>query len=186
MTSITMLFDDKKIARRVDELAGEISAALSGDFVVVGLLKGSFVFIADMVRALDRAGRTPGVEFMRVASYGLDKESSGQVQLIGDILDDIAGRQVLLVDDIVDTGRSLLFAKNLLQDKGAGRTWTCTLLDKPSRREVECKADFVGFPIEDVFVVGYGIDYAETCRHLPYIEGTLEPELTFELARVRS
>ncbi len=164
-----MLFDDQQIARRVDALARDISAAISGDFVVVGLLKGSFVFVADLVRALDRAGRAPGIEFMRVASYGKGKESSGRVQLIGDILDDIAGRQVLLVDDIVDTGRSLLFARNLLQDKGAGRIWTCALLDKPSRREVDCKADFVGFAIEDVFVVGYGIDYAETCRHLPYI-----------------
>ncbi len=169
MTSVTMLFDEAQIARRVDELAGEIAAAIPGDFVVVGLLKGSFVFVADLARALDRAGRTPGIEFMRVASYGRGKESSGRVQLIGDILDDIAGRQVLLVDDIVDTGRSLLFARNLLRDKGAGRTWTCALLDKPSRREVDCTADFVGFAIEDVFVVGYGIDYAETCRHLPYI-----------------
>jgi len=169
VTKVSKLFEESEIAARVEQLAGEIARQISGDLVVVGLLKGSFVFLADLVRALDRAGMTPGIEFMRVASYGLGKESSGNVELIGDILDDIAGHQVLLVDDIVDTGRSLLFARNLLLDKGATRLWTCTLLDKPSRREVDCAADFVGFPIEDVFVVGYGIDYAETYRHLPYI-----------------
>ena len=169
VTEVSKLFDAAEIEARVEQLAGEIARQVSGDLVVVGLLKGSFVFLADLVRALDRAGMAPGVEFMRVASYGLGKESSGKVELVGDILDDIAGHQVLLVDDIVDTGRSLLFARNLLLEKGATRLWTCTLLDKPSRREVDCAADFVGFSIPDVFVVGYGIDYAETYRHLPYI-----------------
>jgi hypoxanthine phosphoribosyltransferase len=169
VTSVSKLFGEAEIARRVEDLARDIAAEISGDFVIVGLLKGSFVFLADLVRALDRAGLAPRVEFMRVASYGLGKESSGKIDLIGDILDDISGRRVLLVDDIVDTGRSLLFARDLLKDKGAARIWTCVLLDKPSRREVDCTADFVGFVIEDVFVVGYGVDYAEGYRHLPYI-----------------
>ena len=168
VTEVSRLFDEETIARRVEDLAGAIAAALPGDFTIVGLLKGSFVFMADLVRALDRAGAAPRVAFLRVASYGLAKESSGEVRLIGE-LPHVEGRRVLLVDDIVDTGRSLLFARDLLSKEGAAEILTCTLLDKPSRREVDCVADFVGFEIEDVFVVGYGIDYAEQYRHLPYI-----------------
>lgn len=169
MTVVSKLFDEAEVARRVEALAGEISRAVSDDFVIVGLLKGSFVFVADLIRALDRQGCRPGVEFLRVSSYGSGKESSGQVRLTGEMLDDIAGRELLLVDDIVDTGRSLVFARSLLLERGASKVLTCTLLDKPSRRQIECRADFVGFTIEDVFIVGYGIDYAEGYRHLPYI-----------------
>ncbi len=169
MASVTKLFGEEEIARRVDELAKEIAAVISGDLVLVGLLKGSFVFMADLVRALGRAGLTPHVDFMRVASYGAAKQSSGEVRLIGDAPADLMGRRVLLIDDILDTGRSLVFARSLLLEWGASRIWTCALVDKPSRREVDCSADFVGFTIDDVFVVGYGIDYAEDYRHLPYI-----------------
>jgi hypoxanthine phosphoribosyltransferase len=137
--------------------------------LVVGLLKGSFMFVADLVRSLDRTGLQPQIEFMRVSSYGTGKESSGNVKISCDLSEEISGREILLVDDIVDTGRSLQFTKNLLLDRGAARVWTCTLLDKPSRRAVDCEADFVGFSIEDAFVVGYGIDYAEKYRHLPYV-----------------
>ena len=169
VASVTRLFDETEIARRVDTLAREIAAALSGDFIVVGLLKGSFVFVADLIRALDRNGLTPRVEFIRLSSYGHARESSGEVRLIGDVPADIAGRRFLLVDDIADTGRSLAFARTLLEGRGAARVWTCALIDKPSRREIEFSADFIGFTIDDVFVVGYGIDYAEDYRHLPYI-----------------
>ncbi len=110
---------------------------------------------------LSKAGRT--------RSYGAAKQSSGEVRLIGDAPADLMGRRVLLVDDILDTGQSLVFARSLLLEWGASRIWTCALVDKPSRREVDCSADFVGFTIDDVFVVGYGIDYAEDYRHLPYI-----------------
>jgi hypoxanthine phosphoribosyltransferase len=127
------------------------------------------MFFADLVRALDRKGLTPRVEFMRLSSYGNSKESSGNVQVSCDFTGDITGQQVLVVDDIVDTGRSLSFVKNLLDKRGAKRVWSCTLLDKPGRREVDCAADFIGFIIDDVFVVGYGIDYAEKYRHLPFI-----------------
>jgi hypoxanthine phosphoribosyltransferase len=106
---------------------------------------------------------------MRLSSYGLGKESSGEVHLLGDIPTDLAGRRVLLVDDIVDTGRSIAYAAALLRRRGIGDLWTCALLDKPERREVEVEVDFVGFSIGDVFVAGYGIDYAEKYRHLPYI-----------------
>jgi len=98
MTVVSKLFDEPEVARRVEALAGEISKAVSGDFVIVGLLKGSFVFVADLIRALDRQGCKPGVEFLRVSSYGSGKESSGRVRLTGEMLDDVAGRELLLVD----------------------------------------------------------------------------------------
>lgn len=169
MASVTKLFDETAIAARVDALAGEIVAALPGDLVLVGLLKGSFVFLADLIRALDRAGAAPAVEFIRLSSYGHGRASSGTVRLIGNAPADVAGRAILLVDDIVDTGRSLVFARDLFAAAGAASVSTCALLDKPSRREVEIAADFVGFTVDDVFVVGYGIDDAEKFRHLPYI-----------------
>ncbi|MDX1540266.1 MAG: hypoxanthine phosphoribosyltransferase [Geminicoccaceae bacterium] len=167
--SIRKLFDKGEIASRVGELADEIIAAVGREFAVVGVLKGSFVFMADLVRALDQAGARPRIEFMRLASYGQKKESSGEVMLLGDAPRDFEGRPVLLVDDIVDTGLSLSFGKKLLEERNVGRVWTCALLDKPERRRVDIKADFVGFEIPDLFVVGYGIDYAEQYRHLPYI-----------------
>lgn len=169
MSHVTQMFDSREIASRVESLAETISGTVSGDFIVVGLLKGGFMFVADLVRALDRAGRQPQIEFVRLSSYGNNTESSGNVRISCDLGEDINGRQILLVDDIVDSGRSLLFAKNLFLERGASKVWTCALLDKPSRRAVECEADFVGFSIEDAFVVGYGIDYAEKYRHLPYI-----------------
>lgn len=170
MTRITKtLFDEVQIAERVDALAVDIADKLTGDFVIVGLLKGSFVFVADLVRALYRHGARPGVEFMRLSSYGLEQQSSGEVHLLGDIPTDIAGRQILLVDDIVDTGRSIAYAIALLKQREVGRLWTCALIDKPSRREVDIAADFVGFTIDDLFIAGYGIDYAERYRYLPSI-----------------
>ena len=169
MTTVTKLFDEDEIAGRVAELAAEIASALPDDLVVVGLLKGSFVFVADLIRALDGAGCTPTVEFIRLSSYGPGRESSGEVRLMGDVPENISGQSVLLVDDIADTGRSLVGARHLLTDAGATEVWTCGLIDKPSRREVEFTADFVGFTVDDVFVVGYGIDFAERYRQLPYI-----------------
>ena len=173
MGTVRKLYSAEDIARRVDALAGEIAGAVSGDLTIVGILKGSFVFVADLARALDRAGLAPRIEFVRLSSYGQAKESSGEVRLIGDVPMDLGGRQVLLVDDIVDTGRSLAYARMLLLELGATWVWTCALVDKPSRREVAIAADFVGFTIADLFVVGYGIDHAEDFRYLPYI-GTVD------------
>ena len=166
---VTALFDEAQVARRVDQLAPAIAAALPVRFTVVGLLKGSFVFMADLVRALHRAGCAPRIEFMRVSSYGSDTKSSGIVSLMGDAPPGVKGEPVLLVDDIQDTGRTLAFTRGLLLERGATRVWTCTLLDKPSRREVDVKAKWVGFEIPDTFVVGYGIDYAQRNRNLPHI-----------------
>ncbi len=173
MTEVTKLYGEDEIARRVRELAAELAAVLEGEFTVAAVLKGSFVFAADLIRALDREGLGPRVEFLRLSSYGQAKQSSGEVRLIGDAPEDFAGRKVLLLDDIVDTGRSLAHARELILARGASQVLTVALLDKPSRREVEIAADFVGFTIEDLFVVGYGIDYAEDFRHLPYI-GTVD------------
>ena len=169
MSNVETLFSAEEVAQRVDQLAGKIAEIVPADVVVVGLLKGAFMFAADLARALDAKGHTPYMEFIQVSSYGLDKTSSGKVKVIGGMPDTVDGRDVLLVDDIQDTGRTLQFTKNLLIDNGASHVWSCALLDKPARRAVEFEADFIGFTIPDVFVVGYGIDYAEKYRHLPYI-----------------
>ncbi len=169
MTGTRLLFDETRIAERVDVLARDVVAQVGTSFVVVGLLKGSFVFVADLVRALDRAGAEPRVEFMRLSSYGLERQSSGEVHLLGDIPTHVAGKRILLVDDIVDTGRSIAYAVALLRQRDVAGLWTCALVDKPSRREVDMTTDFVGFTVDDVFIAGYGIDYAEKYRHLPHI-----------------
>jgi hypoxanthine phosphoribosyltransferase len=169
MDGIRVLFSAEQIAARVDALAAEIARMVPAEFVLVGLLKSAAVFVADLARALDRAGARPEIEFMRLSSYGLAKESSGTVQLVGDVAADLAGRPVLLVDDIVDTGRSIAYAAALLRQCEISDLWICALLDKPQRREIEVVIDFVGFSIGNMFVVGYGTDYAEKYRHLPYI-----------------
>ncbi len=169
MAAPRVLFTEQQVTDRVEVLAGEIAATLPQDFLIVGLLKGSFVFVADLARALNRAGCRPQIEFMRLSSYGLAKESAGEVHLLGDVPADVAGRAVLLVDDIADTGRSLAYGRALLEQRDVGALKTCVLLDKPSRREVEVPVDFTGFAIDDLFVAGYGIDYAEQYRDLPYI-----------------
>ena len=173
MATVTSLFDEQRIAQRVEALAAEIAKSLPRELVLVVVLKGAFVFAADLMRALDRAGLILRVNFLRLSSYGQAKESSGVVQPVGPLPEDLGGRDVLVVDDIADTGRSLVAARSLLLARGPATVSTCVLLDKPSRREVEFAPDFVGFTIGDVFVVGYGIDFAEQYRHLPYI-GTLD------------
>jgi len=169
MGGMRVLFSAAEIAARVDALAAEIARTIRAEFVIVGLLKSAAVFVADLLRALDRAGAHPEIEFMRLSSYGVAKAGSGAVQLLGDVPANLAGRPVLLVDDIVDTGRSIAYAAAQLRQRGVGDLWTCALLDKPQRREIEVVIDFVGFSIGDVFVAGYGTDYAEKYRHLPYI-----------------
>ncbi len=166
---VVPLLGEEEIQRRVGELARDIAARLPQRFVLVALLKGSFMLAADLVRALGRLGMAPQVEFMQVSSYGLGTRSQGRVRVLGELPEAVRGRPVLLVDDIQDTGRTLAFVRELLYEHGAVRIWTCVLLDKPARRELPIAPDFVGFTIPDVFVVGYGIDYAERYRHLPYV-----------------
>ena len=169
MRGLRVLYSAAEIAARVDGLAAEIAGKLPADFVTVGLLKGAWVFVADLARAVERAGAFPEIEFMRLASYGLAKESTRAIQLLGDIPAGLAGRPVLLVDHLAATGRSIAYAAAQLREHRIGNLWTCVLLDKPQRREVDVALDFVGFMIDDLFVVGYGGDSAEKYRHLPYI-----------------
>lgn len=173
MTTITKLFDEATIALRIEELAKEIGDTLKGEFIIIGLLKGSFVFVADLIRALDHSSVSPEVDFIWLSSYGLTKESSGTVELIGKLPADIAGKHVLLVDDIIDTGLSLAYAIELLLKEGVSGISTCVMIDKPYRREIDLSVDFTGFDVDDVFIVGYGIDFAGKYRQLPYI-GTVD------------
>lgn len=165
---IDQLISAKAIAARVEALAAEITRAFAGTdkLIVVGLLRGSFVFIADLVREI----RLPvEVDFLEASSYGDAMHSSREVRILKDLSGEIAGRDVLVVEDIVDTGFTLHHVKNLLLSRAPRRLEVCVLLDKPSRREVEIRATWTGFEIPDEFVVGYGIDYAQRDRNLPYI-----------------
>ena len=165
---IDQLISAKSIAARVEHLAAEISAHFedTDKLVVVGMLRGSFIFIADVVRELDLPVE---VDFLEVSSYGDAMETSREVRILKDLRGDIRGRDVLLVEDIVDTGHTLSNVVEFLQTRDPARLETCALLDKPSRREVDVKATWTGFEIPDKFVVGYGIDYAQRNRNLPYI-----------------
>lgn len=165
---IDQMISAKQIAARVEELAAEITQAFKGTekLVVVGLLRGSFVFIADLVREIDLPVE---VDFLEASSYGDSTESSREVRILKDLRGAIEGRDVLVVEDIVDTGFTLQHVKTLLLAREPKRLEVCALLDKPSRREVDIKATWTGFEIPDEFVVGYGIDYAQRNRNLPFI-----------------
>lgn len=166
--TVKPMISAKTIAARVESLAGEIRSSYSDSdkLVVIGLLRGSFMFIADLVRELDMPVE---VDFMETSSYGNSTESSREVRILKDLRSEIAGRDILVVEDIVDTGHTLHHVTQLLASRNPKRMLVCALLDKPSRREVEVKADLVGFEIPDEFVVGYGIDFAQRNRNLPYI-----------------
>lgn len=172
MTSDNYLVDEiisaKAIAARVEALAKEITDFYRGTdkLVVVGLLRGSFIFIADLVRELDLPVE---IDFMEVSSYGNSTESSREVRIVKDLRGEIEGRDVLVVEDIVDTGHTLRHVLDILATRHPKRMEVCALLDKPSRREVDVEARWIGFGIPDKFVVGYGIDYAQRNRNLPYI-----------------
>jgi hypoxanthine phosphoribosyltransferase len=165
---VLQMISAKSIAARIEELAREIEHAFAGTdkLVVVGLLRGSFVFIADLVREIDLPVE---VDFLEASSYGNAMESSREVRILKDLRGEIAGRDVLVVEDIVDTGHTLNHVAGLLRSRGPRRLMTIALLDKPTRREVDVHADWTGFEIPDEFVVGYGIDYAQRNRNLPYI-----------------
>ncbi|MBL8700931.1 MAG: hypoxanthine phosphoribosyltransferase [Alphaproteobacteria bacterium] len=162
-----ILIDAATIARRIDALAAEVQAALPADFVMVVILNGAFMFAADLARALARRGSHPTMEFVNLKSYGDATESSGQVRVLGTLPERLDGRAVLIVDDILDTGRTLHFARALLAGLGANPVRICVFLDKPARRAAPMSADHVGFTIEDRFVVGYGLDHAKRWRGLP-------------------
>ena len=165
---IDQLISAKAIAARVEELARQITTHFAGSdkLIVVGLLRGSFVFIADLVREIDLPVE---VDFLEASSYGDTMQSSREVRILKDLRGQIAGQDVLVVEDIVDTGFTLHHVIHLLQSREPARLEVCALLDKPSRREVDIRATWTGFEIPDEFVVGYGIDFAQRNRNLPYI-----------------
>lgn len=165
---IDQMISAKSIAARIETLAREIAAEFAGTdkLVVVGLLRGSFIFIADLVRELDLPVE---VDFLEASSYGDGMESTREVRIFKDLRGQIAGRDVLVVEDIVDTGHTLFHVLGLLNSRRPHKLRTIALLDKPSRREADIRADWIGFEIPDEFVVGYGIDYAQRNRNLPYI-----------------
>ena len=165
---IDTMISAKSIAARIEELARAITAHFAGTdkLIVVGLLRGSFVFIADLVRELDLPVE---VDFLEASSYGDGLVSSREARILKDLRGEIAGRDVLVVEDIVDTGFTLSHVVRLLGTRAPARMEVCALLDKPSRREVDIRATWTGFEIPDEFVVGYGIDFAQRNRNLPYI-----------------
>ncbi len=165
---IDQMISAKSIAARIEELSTEIEADFkdTDKLVVVGLLRGSFVFIADLVRELDLAVE---VDFIEASSYGDAMESSREVRIFKDLRGRIENRDVLVVEDIIDTGHTLHHVMAYLEAKGPARLKSIALLDKPARREVDYKPDYIGFEIPDEFVVGYGIDFAQRNRNLPYI-----------------
>lgn len=169
---VDIMISEARISTRVAEMAAEINDhfADTEKLVVIGLLRGSFVFIADLARRLDLPVE---IDFIEASSYGHGAESSREVRILKDLRAPIEGLDVLVVEDIVDTGFTLGHVLGLLRARGPARLEVCALLDKPARREVEVKARFTGFEIPDEFVVGYGIDYAQRNRNLPYI-GTVK------------
>lgn len=163
-----VLMDEAAIQARVRELAAEIERDYpAGEEIhLVGVLKGGFVFMSDLVRAM---GPRVTLDFIAVSSYGKSTKSSGEVRLLKDLDSGLEGRHVIVVEDIVDTGLTLTYLQDILRARAPRSLRTACLLSKPSRRAVDVTVDYVGFTIEDRFVVGYGLDYAEKYRNLPYI-----------------
>ncbi len=166
--TIDVLFSAETIAARNRELADAIVAVGFEDLLVLSVLKGSFVFAADLIRALHGAGLAPEVEFITISSYGAGTESR-ELKMLRDVDTDVKDRDVLLVDDILESGNTLRFARELMLSRGAKRVSIAVLLDKTGKRKTDITADFVGFECPDYFVVGYGMDVAHAFRELPYV-----------------
>ncbi len=162
-----ILFSKEKIDARIEELGKVITEDYKDkNLYVLSLLRGSFIYAADLVRAIDTKTK---IGFMTTSSYGHDEVSSGKVKVINDIPDNIEGYDVLIVDDIIDTGITMNFVVNHVKSLGAASVKTCVLLDKPSRRTVEIQPNYCCFTIEDLFVVGYGLNYGDHYRNIPYV-----------------
>lgn len=166
---IDVVFSAAQIAGAIDVLAAQIAAAKFDNLLVVAILKGSFVFAADLIRALHAAGVSPEVDFISLASYRKSTKATGKVEILRDLETNVKGRQILLVDDILESGRTLAFAKDLMVARQARRVATCVLLDKPVQRGAEVEADFKAFQCPDVFVIGYGMDIGHRYRELPFV-----------------
>ena len=168
-SDVKVLFSAEEIAARVHVLAREIAAAVNHDCLLVAILKGSFVFSADLIRGLHDAGMRPQIDFLTLSSYGEATQSSGHIEVVHDVTDRVCARAVILIDDILESGRTLAYAKTMLLDRGAEAVRVCVFLDKRHKRKVPIEADFVGFECPDKFVVGYGLDHAHYYRELPYV-----------------
>ena len=171
ITHPTVLIGEDELSARINALAHEIRQDLpTGQIHLICVLKGAFLFLGDLIRAME--GHVT-IDFMACSSYGSGTSSSGEVRLSKDLDSGLEGRDVIIVEDIVDTGLTLHYLQEILQARGPRSLRTACLLSKPSRRKIDVKVDYIGFTIEDRFVVGYGLDYAEQYRNLPYI-GILE------------
>ena len=169
-----VLFSEEQLKARVREIGAQIEKDYAGkEIMLVSVLRGSFVFMADLCRAIDLPCT---LDFMSVSSYGKGTKSSGQVQITKDLSEDISGRHLIVVEDILDSGNTLNYLLNILQHRHPASVSICTLFDKPSRRVKPVSARYIGFEVPDAFIVGYGLDYAEKYRNLPYI-GILKPEI---------
>jgi hypoxanthine phosphoribosyltransferase len=164
----SIMIDEAQIQARVSELAAEIEADYldKEDLLLICVLKGGYVFLADLSRSLSRPHQ---LDFMGISSYGKGTKSSGAVQIIMDLKAPITDRNVLIVEDIIDSGRTLEYMRQNLLARGPASLRICALLSKPSRREIDVPVNYTGFEIPDEFVVGYGLDFAEEYRNLPYI-----------------
>ena len=169
-----VLFSQQQLEERVDQIAQEITRDYAGqEIVLISVLRGSFVFMADLCRAIDLPCT---LDFMAVSSYGKGTKSSGQVQITKDLSEDITDRHIIVVEDILDSGNTLSYLLKILENRHPASIRLCTLLDKPDRRVKPVQVHYSGFTIPDAFVVGYGLDYAEKYRNLPYI-GILKPRV---------
>ena len=164
---VEVLISREKVEERIKELAKEIEKDYAGkNLVCVGLLKGSVMFMSDLIKSVNLDLR---IDFMKVSSYGSGTDSTGVVKILKDVDLDLAGKDVLIVEDIIDTGLTIVNVKDFLAKKNPNSIRVCTLLDKPSRRKVEVKGEYVGFEIPDEFVVGYGLDLDEKYRNIPFV-----------------
>ena len=162
-----VLISEEELKRRIAEMGRQITQEYHGELLtIVGILKGASIFFADLARSIDLPLQ---MDFMSVSSYGTEATSSGVVKIIKDLDADVTGRHILLVEDIIDTGITLAYLRDYLSNRGAKSVKICTLLDKPSHREQAVKVDYIGFTMPDEFIIGYGIDYAENYRNLPYV-----------------
>ena len=169
-----VLISEEEIQAKIKELGGKLSAEYEGrDPLVICVLKGAFIFMADLVKNITVPME---LDFMAVSSYGASTKSSGVVKIIKDLDESVEGRDVLIVEDIIDSGLTLSYLIDLLENRKAKSIAVVTLFDKPARRTVDLQANYTGFVLPDAFVVGYGLDYAEHYRNLPYI-GILKPEI---------
>ena len=169
-----ILYTEEELCSRVRELGRQITADYAGrEPLLVSVLRGSYIFMADLTRAIDL---DVAVDFMSVSSYGAGTASSGQVEIKKDLSDSIEGKDLIIVEDILDSGNTLYYLMDVLRARKPASIRICTLMDKPERRTKPIKSDYVGFTIPDAFIVGYGLDYAEKYRNLPYV-GVLKPSV---------